>query len=66
VNKIHNFTFLEDLISCDDSNDHKFFKIDRKHKYEVGEKRLVAFGLGMRKKKMFQHACIMAHKIKEK
>jgi len=47
-------------------NDHKNSKTYKKHKYEVSEKRLAAFGLGMRKKKMFQHAYIMAHTIKEK
>jgi hypothetical protein len=47
-------------------NDHKNSKTYRKHKYEVGEKRLVAFGLGMRKKEMFQDAYIMTHTIKEK
>ncbi len=47
-------------------NDDKNSKRDKKHNYDVGEKKLVAFGLGMRKKEMFQHAYIMEHTIKEK
>lgn len=66
MDKFHNFTFLEDLISCDDSMITKILRHIKSINMKLVKKDLLHLDLGWERKKCFQHAYIMAHTIKEK